>query len=168
MRVLGLCSYPIEAAATRYRLAQFVEPLAQKEINLEVSPFLESRQFSLLYESKSLPRKTFALYKPLLHRFSESFEMRKYDLLLVQREAMFFGPAFFERLFQQIGKIPLILDLDDATYISYVSPTYGKLGRLKFFGKTDNLINRDDAVIYRNRFIAEQMIKIISDTLQKF
>jgi glycosyltransferase involved in cell wall biosynthesis len=156
MRVLGLCSYPIEAAATRYRLAQFVEPLARKGINLEISPFLESKQFSLLYENKSLSRKAFALYKPLLHRFLESFEMRKYDLLLVQREAMFFGPAFFERLFQKIGKTPLILDLDDATYISYVSPTYGKIGSFfKFFGKTDNLINRADAVICGNRFIAE-------------
>jgi len=74
MRVLGLCSYPIEAAATRYRLAQFVEPLAQKGINLEVSPFLESRQFNLLYENKSLPGKAFALWKPLLHRFLESFK----------------------------------------------------------------------------------------------
>ncbi len=69
MRVLGLCSYPIEAAATRYRLAQFVEPLAQKGINLEVSPFLESGQFSRLYENKSLAQKAFALYKPVLHRF---------------------------------------------------------------------------------------------------
>ncbi len=139
MNVLGLCSYPIESAATRYRLIQFVEPLAQKGINLEVSPFLESRQFSLLYKNKSLFQKAFGIWKPLLHRFSESFEMRKYDLLLVQREAMFFGPAFFERLFQQIGKTPLILDLDDATYVSYVSPTYGKLGSFfKFFGKTDN------------------------------
>ncbi|MBA4186039.1 MAG: glycosyltransferase family 4 protein [Acidobacteria bacterium] len=156
MNVLGLCSYPIESAATRYRLIQFVEPLAQKGINLEVSAFLDSEQFSLLYKNKSLFQKAFGIWKPLLHRFSESFEMRKYDLLLVQREAMFFGPAFFERLFQQIGQTPLILDLDDATYISYVSPTYGKLGSFfKFFGKTDNLISRADAVICGNRFIAE-------------
>ncbi len=169
MNVLGLCSYPIESAATRYRLIQFVEPLAQKGINLEVSAFLDSEQFSLLYKNKSLFQKAFGIWKPLLHRFSESFEMRKYDLLLVQREAMFFGPAFFERLFQQIGQTPLILDLDDATYISYVSPTYGKLGSFfKFFGKTDNLINRADAVIYGNRFIAEQTIKISATRFKKF
>ena len=39
MRVLGLCSYPVEAAATRYRLMQFVEPLAKKGIELEASSF---------------------------------------------------------------------------------------------------------------------------------
>ena len=82
--------------------------------------------------------------------------MRKYDLLLVQREAMLFGPVFFERFFQRIGKVPLILDLDDATYVSYISPTYGRIGSFfKFFGKTDNLIKRADAVICGNRFIAE-------------
>ena len=160
MNVLSLCSYPVESAATRYRLTQFVEPLAQKEINLKISPFLSSGQFNLLYQNKSVAGKAAGLWKPLLKRLSEVLEMRKYDLLLVQREAMFFGPAFFERLFQLIGKTPLILDLDDATYISYVSPTYGKLGSVfKFFGKTDKLIKRADAVICGNRFIADYVEK---------
>ena len=50
----------------------------------------------------------------------------------------------------------MVLDLDDATYISYQSPTYGKIGSfLKFFGKTDKLIRRAQVVICGNRFIAE-------------
>lgn len=160
MRVLGLCSYPIESAATRYRLAQFVKPLAEKGIELEISPFLDSRQFSLLYQNKSLPAKIFSLAKPILKRLSEIAEIKKYDALFIQREAMFFGPAFFEWIFQKFGNLPLVLDLDDATYISYTSPTYGKLGSFfKFFGKTDNLIKRADAVICGNRFIAEYVEK---------
>ena len=160
MRVLGLCTYPVESAATRYRLTQFVKPLAQKGICLEISPFLDSRQFELLYKNKSLIQKASGILTPLLRRFAESLKLGNYDLILVQREAMFFGPAFFERLFQLIGKIPLILDLDDATYISYVSPTYGKLGSFfKFFGKTDNLITRADSVICGNRFIADYVEK---------
>lgn len=156
MNVLGLCSYPIESAATRYRLIQFIEPLAKEKINLQTSSFLDSKSFGLLYKNKSLFQKACGLWKPLLRRFSESLIVRNYDLLLVQREAMFLGPAFFEWMFQRIGNIPLILDLDDATYISYVSPTYGKIGSFfKFFGKTDNLIKRADAVICGNRFIAE-------------
>ncbi len=156
MNVLGLCSYPIESAATRYRLIQFIEPLAKVGINLQVSPFLDSQSFDLLYQNKSLFQKAGGLWKPLLRRFSESLKVRKYDLIVVQREAMFLGPAFFEWMFQRVGGIPLILDLDDATYISYVSPTYGKVGSFfKFFGKTDNLIKRADAVICGNRFIAE-------------
>lgn len=160
MRVLSLCSYPVESAATRYRLMQFVEPLAHKGINLEVSPFLDSAQFASLYQNKSIVQKASGIWKPLIKRFSESIKVRNYDLIMVQREAMFFGPAFFEHLFHLIGKTPLILDLDDATYISYVSPTYGKLGSFfKFFGKTDKLITRADAVICGNRFIADYVEK---------
>jgi glycosyltransferase involved in cell wall biosynthesis len=156
MNVLGLCSYPIEAAATRYRLIQYVEPLKNKGIELSVEPFLDSGQFKSFYKSKNFLPKAASLISPFVRRALDSFSARRYDLIFVQREAMFFGPGFFERLYQKIGKCPLILDLDDATYIKYVSPTYGKLGSsLKFFGKTDKLIKLSDAVVCGNRFIAE-------------
>jgi len=156
MRVLGICSYPVESAATRYRLAQFVASLAEKDINLEISPFLDSRQFALLYQNKSLFEKVFGLAKPIFRRLSEISKIRRYDALLVQREAMIFGPAFFEWIFRKFGRLPMILDLDDATYISYESPTYGKIGSfLKFFGKTDKLIENAQVVICGNSFIAE-------------
>jgi glycosyltransferase involved in cell wall biosynthesis len=156
MNVLGLCSYPVEAAATRYRLTQYIEPLKNKGINLAVQPFLDSGQFKNFYKNKNFLPKAASLIFPFLRRTIDSLSAGKYDLLFVQREAMFFGPGLFERLYQKIGKLPMILDLDDATYIKYVSPTYGKLGSsLKFFGKTDNLIKRSEAVVCGNRFIAE-------------
>ncbi|MBS1792991.1 MAG: glycosyltransferase family 4 protein [Acidobacteria bacterium] len=160
MRVLGLCSYPIEAAATRYRLAQFVEPLAARGIELEMSPFLDSRRFARLYEGSSPFEKVFGLGGPLVKRLSEVLKARRYDALFVQREAMLFGPAVFEWLLQRAGRLPLVLDLDDATYIPYESPTYGRLGSFfKFFGKTDRLIERAETVICGNRFIAEYVEK---------
>ena len=156
MNVLGLCSYPVEAAATRYRLIQFVEPLAEKSINLTVSPFLDGEKFKSLYRQGNSLRKAAGIWQPVLHRVRESFTIRNFDLLFVQREAALFGPAFFENLYQIIGKIPLVLDLDDATYVRYVSPTYGRVGSFfKFFGKTDNLIQRAEIVTCGNRFIAE-------------
>jgi glycosyltransferase involved in cell wall biosynthesis len=50
----------------------------------------------------------------------------------------------------------MVLDLDDATYVPYTSPTYGKLGKaLKWFSKTDNLIQWANIVTCGNRAIAE-------------
>src|SRR5690606_2002682 len=50
----------------------------------------------------------------------------------------------------------IVLDLDDATYVPYDSPSFGRLTRtLKFFGKTDRLIDRARVVTSGNRFIAE-------------
>lgn len=156
MRVLGLSSYPIEAAATRYRLAQFVEPLSKKGIEIEISSFLTSEEFALLYRNAPFSKKLTYVLRAFFNRLTKITKFRKYDVIFVQREAMFFGPAFFEYFFQVIGGLPLVLDLDDATYVSYVSPTYGKIGSFfKFFGKTDRLIERADAVTCGNHFIAE-------------
>ncbi len=52
MNVLGICSYPVEAAATRFRMDQFVGPLSERSIDLTISPFLSSGQFRELYEDR--------------------------------------------------------------------------------------------------------------------
>lgn len=160
MEVLALCSFPIEAASTRYRLVQYVKPLAEKGINLTIFPFLDSTKFSVYFQGGITSGKVLGLLKPILNRLSESFSAKKFDVVLIQREAMMFGPPIFEWLAKTFGKCPLILDLDDATYVPYVSKTFGYLGRtLKFFGKTDTLIGWSNAVLCGNRFIAEYVEK---------
>lgn len=156
MKILGLCSYPIEAAATRFRFAQYVVPLAAYGIELDIHPFLNSEQFSKVYAVGSNAGKATSVVGSLIDRLKLLLSLRTYDLVIVQREAMMFGPAVFEWLFGIVGKVPMVLDLDDATYVSYVSPRFGRFGSmLKFFGKTDRLIDRSSIVVCGNRFIAE-------------
>jgi glycosyltransferase involved in cell wall biosynthesis len=161
MKILALSSYPIEAAATRYRLFQFVEPLAGRGITMAVSPFIDTALFNKIHTAGGIVSKGLAMAGPVIQRAAQTFSAGKYDLLFVQREAMFFGPAFFEWVYQAAGRIPMVLDLDDATYVSYVSPTYGKLGSFfKFFGKTDALIKRAALVTCGNSFIADHVTEI--------
>jgi glycosyltransferase involved in cell wall biosynthesis len=156
MKVLALASYPVEAAATRYRLQQFVEPLAQRGITLTVRPFFDSRLFANLYQRRQLPQTAIGLLKATLWRFRDVFAASNADVILVQREAMILGPAVIEWLSMKWGRRPLVLDLDDATYVPYTSPTYGRLGKtLKWFSKTDDLIRWASLVICGNRSIAE-------------
>jgi glycosyltransferase involved in cell wall biosynthesis len=156
MKVLTLATYPSEAAATRFRVEQFVQPLVSRGINIDVRPFLSGEQFGSLYREGGTAGKLIGMAGSVVRRIGGLLSTGRYDLLFIQREAMPFGPAVFEYLFQKIGRLPMVLDLDDATYVRYVSPTYGRLGSaLKFFGKTDNLIDRADLVISGNRFIAE-------------
>jgi len=156
MRILALTSYPREAAATRFRVEQFVGPLRERGIEVDLSPFLSAGQFAVMYKPGGSLQKAAGIARSVLRRLVETRKLRDYDLLSVQREAMFFGPELFESLFQIIGRIPMVLDLDDATYVPYASPTYGRLGSaLKFFGKTDRLIRRSAAVTCGNRYIAE-------------
>lgn len=158
MRVLGLCSYPVESAATRFRMFQYVEPLREHMIDLTIEPFLDSRQFRELYGNGGVAAKAAGLIAPLIKRTVGAMRSGRYDLLFVQREAMFFGPPFFEWLYRKLGRLPMVVDLDDATYVSYISPTYGRLGSFfKFFGKTDDLIRKSCLVVCGNRFIAEHV-----------
>jgi glycosyltransferase involved in cell wall biosynthesis len=161
LRVLAICAFPVEAAATRFRLKQFVDPLNERGIDLEIVPFLSSEQFNTLYRSGSLTPKAASMGVAVLKRVAQTLKVRRYHVLLVQREAMIFGPGLFEWLYQKLGDMPMVLDLDDATYVRYVSPTYGRMGNvLKSFGKTDNLIRRASVVTCGNRFIAEHATSI--------
>jgi glycosyltransferase involved in cell wall biosynthesis len=158
MRVLALCSYPVEAAATRFRVAQFVGLLGDSGVSVDIKPFLDSGGFKSLYSSGTSASKLRNLLTGMIERAGLSVKTGSYDLLFVQREAMPVGPGVFEWVYSRRGRLPMVLDLDDATYVKYVSPTYGRLGSaLKFFGKTDKLIDRSEVVICGNRFIAEHV-----------
>jgi glycosyltransferase involved in cell wall biosynthesis len=156
MKVLALASYPVQAAATRFRLEQFVGPLQSRGVTLTIRPFLDTRTFANLYKEGSLLHTAAGISRSSLSRMADLFSARGADVILIQREAVLFGPPLFEWLTTQLGKTPMVLDLDDATYVSYTSPTYGGISRsLKWFGKTDTLIKWATLVICGNRSIAE-------------
>jgi glycosyltransferase involved in cell wall biosynthesis len=130
--------------------------LREQGIELTLSPFLDASGFERMYSTGGAIGNATLATTSLLRRIAQTFQAGGYDLLFVQREAMPFGPGFFEWLYASIGRMPVVLDLDDATYVRYMSPTYGRLGSFfKFFGKTDKLIDRAALVICGNRFIAD-------------
>lgn len=160
MKVLALASYPVEAAATRYRLQQFVKPLAARGIELTIKPFLDSYSFVQLYRDSSRVSTAVNLLWATVKRIAMTATLGKPDVILVQREAMIVGPPVVEWLGTRLFKRPMVLDLDDATYVPYTSPTYGGLTKaLKFFRKTDDLIRWSRVVICGNQTIADYVLK---------
>ncbi|MDT5269288.1 MAG: hypothetical protein QOH49_1474 [Acidobacteriota bacterium] len=156
MKVLALASYPVEAAATRFRVAQFVAPLAERGIEVELVPFMDAQLFGAFYRREGKALTAGALALAAARRLGDAWRARRADVLLVQREAMIFGPPVVEWLAMKLGGVPMVLDLDDATYVPYDSPTYGRLGAaLKWFRKTDDLIRWARVVTCGNRNIAE-------------
>jgi len=136
-------------------MIQFIEPLAEQGIELSVYPFLDSRLYGSLYNRSQWPRTSVGLALASIRRVRELWHARKADVLFVQREAMMFGPPVVEWLGVNLNRCPMVLDLDDATYVSYKSPTYGRFGSmLKWFSKTDDLIRWSRLVICGNREIA--------------
>jgi hypothetical protein len=158
VRVLALTPFPVEAAATRYRLVQLQRPLAQRGIDLTVSPLLDARAYADLYDKTKSARTAARLAKAAAKRLTDIPRIRNFDAVLVQREAMLFGPPVVERaITARTTNTPIVLDLDDATWVAYDSPTYGRLGRwLKSTSKkTDTLIDLAARVTAGNATIAD-------------
>lgn len=155
IRVLALASYPVEAAASRYRVVQFIEPLAERGIDIEFRPFLDRGLFAALYEPRKLVPRTPLLAWRALCRVAGALRAARADVVFVQREAMLLGPPIVEWIAARLLRRPLVLDLDDATYIAYASPVYGRAAALlKWPGKTDRLIRWARAVVCGNPNIA--------------
>ena len=153
VRVLALASYPVEGASSRFRIVQFIEPLAARGIEVTFSPFLDASLFAALYTPGKLLRRLPRVALRASGRFAAAF--RSADVVLVQREAMLFGPPIVEWLATRPLRRPLLLDLDDATYVAVSSPVYGRMATvLKWPGKTDRLIRWAHTVICGNPNIA--------------
>ncbi len=147
IRVLALASYPVEAASSRYRIVQFIEPLARRGIDVTFSPFLDAVLFEALYKPGKLLRRLPRLLLRTFGRIGAVFAATRADVVFVQREAMLFGPPVIEWLIARVLRKPMIVDLDDANWIAYPSPVYGRIATwLKWPSKTDRLIRWARAV----------------------
>ena len=156
LRMLAIASYPVEAASSRYRLVQFIEPLAARGIDVTFAPFIDTSLFAALYSpGKLLPRLPI-LAARVLRRFGDVIRAKQADVVFVQREAMLFGPPVIEWLIARMLRRPLVLDLDDSTWVRYPSPVYGRLATLlKWPGKANRLIRLACAVTCGSPNIAE-------------
>ena len=158
MKVFAVASYPVEAAASRYRVIQYIPELAKQGIEVVFSPFVVSRAFEHLYDRNRRGKTSVSLMQAVVRRVIESFRLKGADVLLIQREAMLFGPPWFERL--AAARIPVVLDLDDPTYLGSVYSIYGgAVAALRWRSKGDSLIGLADLTLCGNDEIANYVRK---------
>ncbi len=155
VQVVALATFPVEAAATRFRVAQYLPSLEDAGIVVTLLPFLTAADFEGLYDRKKLVRTACRLLLAIVRRVAQLLRILAADVVFVQREAMLFGPPWVEWLAGTVARIPLVLDLDDATWIAMESPVYGRLATaLKSAGKTNWLIRHARTVVCGNETIA--------------
>jgi hypothetical protein len=158
LRVLALTSYPAEAAATRFRVQQLVAPLGRMGVEVDVRPLLDRDAFAGLYDRGGAAGTAWRLGRAHLRRLRDVVAARSVDVVLLQREAALLGPPVIELLLDLVGRRPIVLDLDDPTWVAYDSPTFGRLGRvLKWPGKADWLIDRAATVVCGCQAIADHV-----------
>lgn len=150
MNVLFVVPYPIEAPSSRYRVYQYLPYLRAKGINPVVSRFIDSSEFfQQLYRPGQTLYKAAYFTMQTLRRLLTLTQVRQYDAVFIQREALPVGPAVFEQIAARFGS-PIIYDFDDAIYLPRSSSANRWASWLKQPQKTARIIKSSHRVIAGN------------------
>lgn len=155
LRVLVLAPYPLDRAPSqRFRWEQYIEPLQARGIRLEPSSFLGSEGMEVAHLQGRWAAKAGVIARGLRRRLSDMVAARQYDLVLVHRESLPIGPAWFERTLARLG-VPYAFDFDDAIFLPAASEANRRFARLKSPHKTEAAVRGARLVLAGNRYLAD-------------
>jgi glycosyltransferase involved in cell wall biosynthesis len=151
--LLILCLHrPDRSPSQRFRFEQYLPYLEAHGYQIDYSYLLNEEQDKIYYKPGNYVGKLRIVLGSVLKRLSEVLRAKKYDVVLVQREAFMLGTAFFERA---IGaRVPMIFDFDDSIWLQVVSESNQKLAFLKDASKTAHIIEKSALVFAGNEFLA--------------
>ncbi len=155
-RLLVLTSKPKGISpGQRFRLEQWAPHAeARHGIEMDFVPFESPRLTEILYHQGRKPEKAFWVLRDFARRAADVVRARRYDGVVVFREAALIGPAVYERLFAWT-QTPMFFDFDDAIWMpTQVSAANGIFTKLHFFGKTSTICKLSSAVLAGNEYLA--------------
>jgi glycosyltransferase involved in cell wall biosynthesis len=161
---------PNRAPGQRFRFEQYLESLRQRGIQCDYSWALDGDDAKVLYSPGKVPRKALLTARLFLKRWLETFSLGRYDLVFVQREAMFVGGPILELASKKHGA-RLVFDFDDAIWLADMSAFNQRFRWLKSPGKIPRVLAAADLVLAGNAFLAQyargfsQSVQIVPTTI---
>ena len=157
MRILFLVPYPQNAAPSqRFRFEQYFKILEENGHRFEVSAFLDSSAWTILYRPGHLLQKVAGLLCGFGRRIRDLFRLKNFDVVFIHREAAPFGPPFFEWFITRVAKKYCIFDFDDAIWIPNASESNSNLTKnFKFFSNVPKICRWATKVSAGNSFLRD-------------
>jgi glycosyltransferase involved in cell wall biosynthesis len=161
---------PNRAPGQRFRFEQYLGSLRDRGVACDFSWALDGDDAKVLYSPGKVGRKSALVLRLLLKRWLETFSLAKYDLVLVQREALFIGGPLLEMAAKRRGA-KLVFDFDDAIWLADTSSYNQRFRWLKGPGKIPRVLRAADLVLAGNAYLAEyargfnQQVQIVPTTI---
>jgi glycosyltransferase involved in cell wall biosynthesis len=161
MRVLFLVPYPLDAAPSqRFRFEQYLDMMRTKGHVIDVSPFLDTAAWNILYRQGHTLSKVAGMMRGYFRRLGDLLRLRKYDFVFIHREAAPFGPAIFEWIIMRLFSKKTIYDFDDAIWIPNASESNSTLTRLfKNFSNVKKICRWANKVSVGNEFLRDYALQ---------
>ena len=149
-KLLMLTRYDKSGPSSRYRFYNYVDYLEANGIICVVKPLFDKEYLDLSY-SESF--RLFSILKSYMRRLNDILNLKKYDLILIEKEIFPFLPAWIESFFY-LSRVRYILDYDDAIFHRY-DQHKNILVRFFLSNKIAKLMIHADTVISGNEYIAD-------------
>lgn len=157
MNILILTRYDSLGASSRLRFLQYSPWFEKSAFTYTVSPLIDNHTLQAFYQAGNYSR--FRLIKAYAHRIHTLLKKQKFDLIWIEKEALPWLPAWFER--NLLGKTPYVLDYDDAIFHNYDQNT-SPVVRYFLGQRIDKLMSEATLITAGNAYLAQRAIKAAS------
>lgn len=144
---------PQRSPSQRYRFEQYLPYLEQKGFAFTFSYLINASDDAVFYTPGNIVRKGWILLKTLFIRLKDLFRFHKYDIIFIQREALFFGTSFFEKRAAK-SRAKVIFDFDDSIWLEDTSPANRKFAWLKRPSKFFTNVQCAHLILAGNAYLA--------------
>lgn len=164
-KVLIVCAHrPRRSPSQRYRFEQYLPFLEKNGFSFTFSYLLNEKDDVLFYAKGNFAAKVFILIRSVFIRLKDCFRFKKYDIVLIQREASFLGTSFFEKMASRSGAY-VIFDFDDSIWLADTSPGNKKWEFIKKPAKFFDNAACAGIVIAGNTYLADKAKTVNKNTV---
>jgi glycosyltransferase involved in cell wall biosynthesis len=164
-KVLIVCAHrPHRSPSQRYRFEQYLTFLGQNGFSFSWSYLLDEKDDRIFYSKGNLLSKALILWRSVLKRKRDSRRFKGYDVIFIQREALFTGSSKYEQTAFESGA-KVIFDFDDSIWMGDTSPGNKKWEWLKRPEKFFDNIKHAHYVIAGNEYLAAKAGSVNKNTV---